>query len=235
MHKDITLCLTMGKRPDLLKRTLESLFQFHQFEHIIAINDFGDEATNQAFREVCPHGHLVNLGQQVGHHPAVDAMYALIKTPYVFHCEDDWLFTDSPNLEDSMTLLESPEISAVCYRKIIDFQFDSEMSAKIQTKYFNNIEYILLGQLHEQWYGYTFNPHLAKIDLWRNAGSFSKFKKERHISRWQRGLNREVAFISPGMCEHIGDNVSVANPKGNGSFLRQIKHLKKQIKSKLFK
>ena len=69
---DITLCITMGRRPELLKQTLESLFQFYTFENVIAVNDFGDEATSQVFKEICPHGQLLHLEQQQGHHQAVN-------------------------------------------------------------------------------------------------------------------------------------------------------------------
>ena len=94
IDKVTTLCLTIGRRPELLRQTLESLFdQSPSFAHVIAINDFGDAPTNAVFKAMCPMGELVDLGRQVGHHAAVDAMYQRIQTPYVFHCEDDWLFT----------------------------------------------------------------------------------------------------------------------------------------------
>ena len=57
--QNITLCLTIGKRPQELRRTLESILSQINFEHIIAINDFRDEETNQVFRELCPHGTLI--------------------------------------------------------------------------------------------------------------------------------------------------------------------------------
>lgn len=235
MHDDITLCLTMGKRPDLLKQTLESLFAHHTFQHVIAINDFGDEATNEAFKTVCPHGILINLGHQVGHHAAVDALYAGITTPYVFHCEDDWYFYSAPDLEASKVLLERPDVSSVCYRALSDFRFEANAHAKIQhcthTTASQNIPYASLHNLHDQWHGYTFNPHLAKLDTWHHAVTFTKFKKERHISRWQRSLGRNVAFISPGNCHHIGDDASVANPSQPNSIGAHLKRWKKQIKS----
>ena len=223
----------MGKRPDLLKQTLRSLFQFHQFSEVIAINDFGDEATNNAFREICPQGKLVDLGKQVGHHSAVDAMYSLVTTPYIFHCEDDWLFTAAPNLEQSLRLLENPDISVVCYRSISDFKFLPDLSSQIEIKQYQNIEYNSLINLHDQWHGYTFNPHLSKIELWQKNKPFSKFKKERHISRWQRSLNHHVAFIVPGCCHHIGEETSVANPKANKNLMNKIKTWKKSLRAKI--
>lgn len=228
MNTDITLCLTMGKRPDLLKQTLESLFKFEQFEHVIAINDFGDSETSEVFKSLCPHGTLIDLGCQVGHHQAVDAMYQHIKTPYVFHCEDDWLFTESPQLLETKGLLNLADINSVCFRKIEDFSFKNSEKKLISEHQFEEKHYYRLDKLHNQWHGFTFNPHLAKIDLWRSAkGGFSTFKKERHISRWQRKQKKYTAFLSPGVCQHIGDNLSVSN---NDQQLSTFKQVRKAIK-----
>ena len=106
--QDITLCLTIGRRPELLRQTLESLFSQISFEHIIAINDFRDEETNQVFRELCPTGILLNLAEQVGHHKAVDVMYAQVKTNYIFHCEDDWLFDQPIQIEEYINIKGIP-------------------------------------------------------------------------------------------------------------------------------
>lgn len=86
---EITLCLTIGMRPELLRQTLQSLLNRLTFSHIIAINDFRDEATNRVFRGLCPQGQLISLKKQLGHHAAVDYMYQQVTTPYVMHCEDD--------------------------------------------------------------------------------------------------------------------------------------------------
>jgi hypothetical protein len=75
MKYDVDLCLTIGRRPTLLRQTLESLLPRANFKKIIAINDFRDEETNDVFKELCPNGILLNLDKQLGHHRAVDLMY----------------------------------------------------------------------------------------------------------------------------------------------------------------
>ena len=217
--EQVTLCLTIGRRPELLKRTLHSLLQQTTFSKIIAINDFRDEATNSVFRTMCPEGHLISLDHQLGHHGAVDFMYSRIKTPYVFHCEDDWLFDTSLDLNSAVQLLESdPCISQVCLRKISDFRFLELDQARILNVRYSTSPYSRLDALHAQWHGYTFNPHLAKVDMWKSLGGFSQFKKERHISRRLRSDGRFSAYLNPGSCQHIGELQSVspsaADPKG---------------------
>lgn len=225
----VTLCLTIGKRPDLLKRTLDSLVELCQFGHIIAINDFRDEDTNNMFRSLCPQGQLICLDHQMGHHKAVDFMYSQIKTPYVLHCEDDWLFDISIDFESAMRLLETdPRISQVCLRKIADFNLPETDRLKVLDVHDAIQPYFRMDSLHNQWHGYTFNPHLAKLDLWKNLGGFYKFDKERHISRHLRSQSRFTAYMNPGCCIHIGELQSVSpsalNPKG-------MRLLRKKIKS----
>lgn len=221
----------MGRRPELLKQTLTSLFQYHRFEHIIAINDFGDEATNLVFKEVCPHGHLVDLGKQVGHHAAVDAMYRLVKTPYIFHCEDDWLFTRSPNIHSAKQLLENPIISVVCFRDLDCAAYPERDIKRITTENFNGVSYYLLAKIHSQWHGYTFNPHLTKTMLWEKYAQarFAQFKRERHISRYFRKLGLNVAMLQESSCHHLGDFQSVSQPNIKKS-PSTLKALRRKIK-----
>lgn len=209
---DVTLCLTIGKRPDDLARSLKSLFELLHFENVIAINDFGDEATNAVFRQLCPHGELISLGHNMGHHSAVDYMYAKIKTPYVLHTEDDWIFDAAPDFEKILPLLDhDPKITAVVLRKISDFHLGHEALRKVRYFEQGGLSLASLNNLHAQWHGFTFNPHIAKLELWKNHAPFARFKKERHISRFFRAQNRSVVYLKEGLCEHIGVQ-SVSNP-----------------------
>lgn len=209
---NVTLCLTIGKRPDELRASLNSLLSKVHFVHIIAINDFGDDETNQVFKEICPNGELINLGYNLGHHKAIDLMYSKVNTPYIFHSEDDWLFDDVPNFHSIIDLLESyDEIVSVCFRKIGDFPFNTGELDKIKYTHLNDIEIADLRPLHEQWYGYTFNPHLIKKSVCDEISTFANYKKERHISRIFRKQNKYVAYLKNGYCHHIGFD-SIANP-----------------------
>lgn len=218
MHSDVTLCLTIGRRPHLLRQTLNSLFERCKFENIIAINDFRDEPTNAVFRELCPEGKLISLDQQIGHHRAVDHMYSMVQTPYVFHCEDDWLFDAPIDIAGATEALKSnSQISQVCLRRLSDFNFSESEKPLITKIRVNQNDYFRLDRLHPQWHGYTLNPHISSIGTWRSLGGFSGFKKERHISRLLRTQGFFSAYASPGACLHIGELQSVSWDAGNPS------------------
>lgn len=219
----VTLCITIGRRPNLLRQTLSALLTHAQFGNIIAINDFRDNETNQVFKELCPAGHLISLDRQLGHHAAVDHMYGLVTTPWVFHCEDDWLFEKPIDLQHLTSILESEKsISTICFRQRSDFSLNPEDDQKVLSVNYRGLDFYRLDSTHDQWHGYTFNPHLASIDLWRSEGPFSKFKKERHISRTIRRKKRNVHYLSDGGCSHLGAADSVSNPlHSKKSFFRK--------------
>lgn len=228
MNSEIDLCLTIGRRPSLLRQTLESLLHRANFKQIIAINDFRDPATNDVFNELCPEGILINMNEQLGHHRAVDLMYSKVSSPYILHCEDDWLFTSELMLDESMQLLRwNKNIGSVCLRKIEDFNLNEEQELKKIIEQHGDIKFCRLDGTHEQWHGYTFNPHVTSLSQWRRLGPYSAFKKERHISRKLRSAGTFVAYLQPGSCVHIGVDDSVSNPikKSNfgfSSFLKKI-------------
>ena len=208
LEEQITLCLTIGRRPDLLRQTLKSLASLPQIP-IIAVNDFGDQETNSIFQEMCPHGKLISLEQHLGHHEAVDLMYAEVNTPYIFHCEDDWHFTRTDFLEDALALLQSDSpITCVCFRATQDIPLSTTDRALVATEMRGGIMTQRMDAVHDQWHGFSFNPHLAKKHLWEALGGFSQFKKERHISRFLRSKGRYVVFLEPEACRHIGENRS---------------------------
>jgi hypothetical protein len=219
MNYAVDLCLTIGRRPDLLRQTLNSLLHRENFKNIIAINDFRDKETNDVFNELCPSGNLISLDEQLGHHRAVDLMYSKINSPYVLHCEDDWFFNSDLMLDDSIRLLQwNKNIGSVCLRKIEDFNLDEGQAVKKITQNHGDIEYCRLDGAHEQWHGFTFNPHVTSLAQWKELGPYSAFKKERHISRELRKKGAFVAYLQPGSCVHIGIDDSVSNPIKKSKF-----------------
>lgn len=223
--KNTTLCLTIGRRPNELRRSLTSLLSKVAFRHIIAINDFGDNETNEVFKQLCPNGELISLGYNIGHHKAVDLMYSKVTTDYIFHSEDDWFFDNLPDFKKLFLLLDNKNIVSVCFRKIGDFPFcDNELNL-IQYEAIHDINIANLTNLHEQWYGYSFNPHLIKKSVYDELKPFANYKKERHISRIFKKQGRYVAYLKNGCCHHIGFE-SLANPPKVGFW--------NKLKGKLF-
>lgn len=210
--RDVTLCFTMGGRPDLLERSIESIQEKWNFSHVVAVNDFCDPDCDEIFKRKFPEGILLSDGRKRGHHGAVDWMYQHIQTPYVFHTEDDWIFPAFVDFELIKNFLEQePKVISYCFRCPADFIDEAALKAA-HCHESNGVAYIDLSGTHEEWYGYSFNPHVIKTETLRGIGAFSQYKKERHISRSLKKLGGFVAYADTRQCEHIGEGMSVANP-----------------------
>lgn len=201
-------CITIGNRPDLLRQTLESLRALQNLS-TLAINDFNDAETNQVFKEMCPLGRIVNLGRHVGHHRAIDALYSNVATPYILHNEDDWEFSRTDFLQDALNLLETePNISAVCLRTTDDMPLAKDEREKIVSTEIGGVYFKRLDNLRDQWHSFTFNPHLCRKSMWQGLDGYSKFEKERHLSRHLKRKGKFVAFLMPEACRHIDEGRS---------------------------
>lgn len=224
----VTHCLTIGRRPDLLVQTLASL-QGAPTLRTIAINDFGDAETNAAFRAACPEGELMTFSTRLGHHAAVDALYARVDSEFIFHNEDDWQFTRTDFLDEALRLLAAdPNIVSVCLRDTADIGLVADQMQSFRLHELAGVRFHRLDHLHDQWYGFSFNPHVIRRSLWQGLGGYAGFERERHISRRLKAQGGYVAYLQPAACRHIGEGRS-SFTKPHGWF----KRLKTWLRAKL--
>ncbi|WP_299688973.1 hypothetical protein [uncultured Tateyamaria sp.] len=58
-----------------------------------------------------------NIRKQLGQIASIDRAYSHVETPYIYHCEDDWLFPTSLFIEESRAVLEArADVHAVMLR-----------------------------------------------------------------------------------------------------------------------
>ena len=111
--------LTSFGRFDLLRRTVESFLRFADVRPLqfIIVEDSGDDKVRDALAGLdFPFEFVINR-PRLGQPAAIDAGYARVKTPLVFHCEDDWLFFRGGFIRESFVLLEKfPNFAAVYLR-----------------------------------------------------------------------------------------------------------------------
>lgn len=108
-EKQVTFALTSCGRPDLLERTMDSFIEMNTYPIVkyLIIEDSGVEDIN---------AHLIKKYEKLniewivnktrlGQIKSIDLMYAKINTEYIFHCEEDWLFTAPSFIEKSFMYL----------------------------------------------------------------------------------------------------------------------------------
>ena len=117
--------------------------------------------TNKVFQEIVPHGVIVKHISKKNHHKALDELYSNVTTKYIFHCEDDWIFSSTDFVDKSINILqEFPNVSSVSFRDINDFSFTADQLNERLIIEENNLRYTRLDPLHDQWYGFSLNPNI---------------------------------------------------------------------------
>jgi hypothetical protein len=117
MEKEVTLFLTSCGRPELLKRTLESFVKFNTYpiKEAILCEDSGIKNIVDFVKNIVNFPITIYYNEiRIGQMKTIEKYTPLIKTPFVFHLEDDYEFFDNGFIELSFKILETdPNISQV--------------------------------------------------------------------------------------------------------------------------
>jgi hypothetical protein len=202
MYKKITFALTSSGRPDLLERTMDSFFKFNTYpieRYIIsedsAINNINDNLIGKYKDKDIEW--IIN-GERLGQITTIDNMYSKIKTEYIFHCEEDWEFTDYSFIEKSLEILEKD-------KKILQVWLRSHGDTNGHPIEFFNEKYDLLTLDYLNiWSGFSFNPGLRRLCDYELIKPFKKIGHEGEISIKYRELGFRAAILKNKYVEHIG-------------------------------
>lgn len=175
----ITGVLTSCGRYTLLQQTIESFFRFNTgpMDKLIVMED-GPEIPDEVRNRMSEYPvEWRSTGKRVGQIAAIDYAYSRVRTPYVFHMEDDWEFYRSGFMEKSLIVLESnPKCIQVWIRALADtnkhpilphvyenmgvrwqrLSFDYHIvGARWKRLFFKNHKHL--------WHGFSFNPGLRRL------------------------------------------------------------------------
>jgi len=202
MNKKVTFALTACGRPDLLERTMDSFFEYNTYpiEKYIITEDSGIISINNKLIQKYSDKNIewIINEQKIGQIKSIDNMYSKIDTEYIFHCEEDWLFTDYSFIEKSLDILEkNQDILMVWLRAHSD-------TNNHPTSYFNEdfdlMNYDYLGI----WNGFTFNPGLRRLIDYNLIGNYGNIGHESQLSLKYKSLGFKCAILKTKHVEHIG-------------------------------
>ena len=205
---EVTVCLTACGRPDLLARTLESFYQFNTYpiKRFIIYEDSGTDC-NADLKVIYPDIEWMGGKERIGQIRAIDTMYQLVQTPYIFHLEEDWEFYKPGFIEASMAILEAgPMIGMVWIRE----KDDTNQHPIIWQEDFG----IMKTNHQGLWSGFCFNPGLRRLADYKKFGAynnhtqFSRAKPwlaEAAISKLYAAAGFRAAILKQGYVKHIGE------------------------------
>ncbi|MCU1750757.1 glycosyltransferase family 2 protein [Pseudomonas sp. 6D_7.1_Bac1] len=216
-ESDITLVVTSCGRLDLLKRTLESFDRFNTapVREVFITEDAGDEGV----RAVIPahwkeHSTFFVNRPKLGQLASIDLAYGHVKTPYIFHCEDDWEFYRPGFVEDSRTILElRPEILQVWLRNYVyDLCVHSPYIHLGTRELIGGVACYPLISDKPEWQSFSLNPGLRRLKEYRLCAPFAAHGGEKALSQRYAGLNLTAVTLEGDAVLHTGFGVHVEVP-----------------------
>ena len=218
MKKDMSFVLTSCGRTKLLNKTLKSFFKYNDYN----IKDFflvEDSVNNLVYEEVKKKWKdkikIFCNKKKLGQIKSIVDIYKKIRTPYVFHCEDDWIYTRKKFIEDSLEILKTDS-------KIIQVWLESKKSAsRLDIFEYGSLKYTKKNKIGFrkvtckdgwEWGHFSFRPGVKRMSDYNLIGGYGKFKNELDIGVKYKKLGFYTVIIENPAVEDIGDDHHVSDP-----------------------
>lgn len=217
-ESDITLVVTSCGRLDLLKRTLESFDRFNTapIREVFITEDAGDEGV----RAVIPshwkdHTTIFVNRPKLGQLASIDLAYGQVKTPYIFHCEDDWEFYRPAFVEDSRRVLEQrPDILQVWLRNYVyDLSVHSPYIHLGEREIVDGVPCYPFTSDKPEWQSFSLNPGLRRLKEYQLCAPYAGFGGEKALSRRYSQLNLTAVMLEGDAVLHTGFGEHVELPE----------------------
>lgn len=171
----VTVVITSFDRIDLLENTVRTFKRWNTYpiDEYIIIDDSGRESAHRQIKELFGDYRLILNEKNIGLVESIDKAYAEVKTPYVFHTEDDYEFLESGFIERSLSVLENdPTMMQVWIRGLDDTLGQPILSTVFKTP--DDVAYHIVGS-HQEWFGYCFGCGLRKMEVWHRIKPYAQW------------------------------------------------------------
>jgi hypothetical protein len=213
---DVTVVITSCGRVNLLRETINSFMTFNTYtiSKIILIDDSGNSGVHSEIKKLYPNFTLIFNENRIGQIKSIDKAYSYVKTPYIFHLEDDWKFYKHSFIEDSLKILQSDkQIITVWLRELNDTN-KHPYHKKLHT--ITNVSYYeIVSNWNGGWSGFTFNPGLRRLSDYNLVCPYEKYipgnkqyikyyTPELELSIHYNKLGYKAVITNDGYVKHIG-------------------------------
>ncbi|MBW8332384.1 MAG: glycosyltransferase [Prolixibacteraceae bacterium] len=230
----VTFVLTSCKRFDLLEPTLNSFLKFNTYpiEEYIIIEDSPDIDKLNIILEKFPGINFTVLhnNPQIGQIRSIDRAYGMVKTEFIFHCEDDWLFYRSGFIEKSFSILnENEKVITVWLRE----QNDTNRHPVEEKIYMTSdmVEYKFLEPgFQGGFHGFTFNPGLRRTKDYDLIKPYSNWPSEIDLSNeYYNKYQFRGVILENGYVRHLGDHRKIRYNINEKEWVKSLKISTKRI------
>jgi len=210
---EVTVVVTSFNRIDLLIKMVDSFERFNTYpiKEFIIIEDSGNKKMCEALKKLYPHYTLIMNEQNIGLVESIDKAYSRVKTPYVFHSEDDYEYYREGFIERSLAVLENdPLLMQVWIRRMDD---TTDMPVEPEVLKAGDVEYHLIGHcINNWWHGFCFQCGLRKMFAYNRIKPFTQWspptdflsQRECKIGQAYYALGYRAAILPEGYARHTG-------------------------------
>lgn len=225
---DVSLVVTSCGRFELLERTLASFDAFNTLpiREVFITEDSGSEAVKSCIPEHWREHttFFVNV-PRLGQLRSIDLAYAQVKTPWVFHCEDDWGFYRPGFIEESKLLLEAdPQALQVWLRSFAhDLAIHSPYVQRGERRVAGGVPFYRVESAKDDWQGFSLNPGLRRMADYHRHAPYAQYAGEKALSRLYAQEQRHALILENDAVLHTGFGEHVAVPEERAKKTRRKK------------
>ena len=152
---------------------------------------------------------------KLGQLASIDLAYSQVKTPYIFHCEDDWRFYRQAFVEDSKAILEaSPDLLQVWLRSHAhDLAIHSPYIHLGERRLIAGVPCYPLLSDKAEWQAFSLNPGLRRLSDYQRCAPFAAYAGEKALSRRYAELNLSAVTLEGDAVLHTGFGSHVTVPE----------------------
>jgi GT2 family glycosyltransferase len=215
--KEVTVVFTSCGRWNLFEQTIASFVNTNTYpirKYIIIDNSTNQNAAiiiQNLIKTINIDASIIVNTVNIGQVSSIDKAYTYVDTDYIFHCEDDWCFSGSNYIEQSIDVLDNvPKIVNVNLRVRFDGEKGGDSPIEPLQQTTNGTKYHLyqLNYLN-MWHGFSWNPGLRKLIDYNIIGkSYKNIGQEQHIGQFYKELGYRAACLEGQYAKHIGTNSS---------------------------
>ncbi|WP_135080729.1 glycosyltransferase [Terasakiella sp. SH-1] len=217
---EVTFVLTSCGRVDLLQQTITSFEKYNTYpiKRAIITEDSCDDNVYQQVEELFGDRFEIWANKEKkGQIKSIVDAYATIDTPYIFHCEDDWEFTRSGFIEESLKILETePKILQPFLESIADANIATESVELFKEEKkidINGASYLTFSIAEGwEWGFFSFKPGLRRKSDYDLIKGYARFTNELDIGCCYKEQDFYCVVLDPPAMINTGHERHVADP-----------------------
>jgi hypothetical protein len=209
MSKEVTVFITSCGRPKLLRRTIESFVKYNTYpiKEVILCEDSAKEGIVDFAKDIFPYPVVFCYNEvRSGQMKTIERYTPLIKTPYVFHLEDDYEFFDYGFIELSFKIMDTD-------KHIAQVLLEESQYYNDKVDIHNPLCYKIVGRSGDM-SCFSWRPSLKKIEIQKLRMPYEPWDDEFTVQLLMNKLGyysvisteRLYKEGTKGFCINIGNN-----------------------------